>query len=431
MEPMTPTVETISLSKIVFDEGLYPRVDGHDPATVQVYARDIKEIEAAGKFISVNADGVLLDGRHRHLAYQKNADGKDIEVSVYRYAIKSPLESFRLACSLQDRGRALNDGDRVSSAKRLYALGDQLQKNIAATLGVSASTVSGWLSRTIKDEKAAKQAKAFSMWMGCATQQEIADAISVPQRTVSEWETEFSETSASEVSLKSSDFTPPIYNVWKTQTKSNTTSHFGNSEAQWVDNLLYLYTDPADIVLDPFAGGGSTIDVCKKRGRRYFVSDRKPIVERAHEIRSHDLTNGLPSVPRWKDVSLVYLDPPYWAQAAGQYSSDPTDLANMDLETFTTSLAGIIKEFAAKLRSSAREKPSHIAMILQPTQWRAPERQYTDHVADMIKAVKLPIDLRIQCPYESQQATPQMVDWAKANRKVLVLSREIVVWKVA
>ena len=156
------------------------------------------------------------------------------------------------------------------------------------------------------------------------------------------------------------------------------------------------------------------------------MSDRKPVVERETEIRAHDMTNGLPPLPRWKDVRLVYLDPPYWAQAAGEYSSDPTDLANMPLEQFTQTLASVINGFAKKLEGGAA-----IAMILQPTQWRAPEKQYTDHVADMIRAVKLPIDLRIQCPYESQQCTAQMVDWAKANRKVLVLSREIVVWRVA
>jgi hypothetical protein len=56
-----------------------------------------------------------------------------------------------------------------------------------------------------------------------------------------------------------------------------------------VDNLLYLYTKPFDIVLDPFAGGGSTIEVCKKRFRRKMFSDHKPIVERETEIRQYDL----------------------------------------------------------------------------------------------------------------------------------------------
>jgi hypothetical protein len=31
------------------------------------------------------------------------------------------------------------------------------------------------------------------------------------------------------------DFDPPIYNVWKQQTKSKGADHFGNSEVRWLD----------------------------------------------------------------------------------------------------------------------------------------------------------------------------------------------------
>lgn len=224
------------------------------------------------------------------------------------------------------------------------------------------------------------------------------------------------------------DFAPPIYNIWKQQTKTSGSSHFGNSEVRWLDSLLYLYTQPFDIILDPFAGGGSTIDLCKKRMRRYFVSDRLPIVEREHEIRQHDLiVDGkvaLPKPPQWQDVKLVYLDPPYWKQAEGKYSQDPTDLANMDLDDFTRLLAGIITGYAKKLTDA------YIALIIQPTQWKAPNRDFVDHIGDMLKAIKLPVDMRYSVPYESQQCTPQMVDWSKDNKRCLVLTREIVVWRV-
>jgi hypothetical protein len=33
------------------------------------------------------------------------------------------------------------------------------------------------------------------------------------------------------------DFTIPIYNVWKQQTKAEGSTHFGNSEIRWLDNL--------------------------------------------------------------------------------------------------------------------------------------------------------------------------------------------------
>jgi DNA-binding XRE family transcriptional regulator len=425
----------VRYDEIVFDEGLYPRVNGHDPEVVQTYARDMEQIEQAGKLISINAEGVLLDGRHRHLAYKKRADGAtDFEVSVYRYPITSKLESFRLACRLQDKGKALSNDDRQASAKRLYAFGDQAQKDIAAALGVSPATVSGWLSRTIKEEKERKKDQALAMWRACHTQEEIAEAVDVAGGTIPAWEKEFLETSEGEELRNWHGFEPPIYNIWKQQNKSNAVSHFGNSEPRWVENLLYLYTQPGGIVVDPFAGSGSTIDVCKKRGRRYYVSDRKPIVEREHEIRQHDLIDAdggiqMPSVPRWKDVDLVYLDPPYWKQAEGQYSQDPTDLGNMPIDAFNSALAGIINGFAKKLKNG---KPRYIAMIIQPTQWKSNEnKDCIDHVGDMLRVVKLPVHMRYSVPYESQQCSAQMVNWAKESRRCLVLTREIVVWEVA
>ena len=402
------------------------------PETVQIYARDMDQIEEAGRFISVNFDNILIDGRHRMLAYKKRADGKDdIEIRVFKYSVQSQLATLNLACALQDRGKSLSTDDRIHSAKRLYALGEQSQNEIAGRLGVSQSTVSQWLSRTLKEEKERKKEKAFALWLSCHTQEEIADAVDVPRKTIDDWTGDFGEKLVSDNSPFSPDFDPPIYNVWKQQSKSNKVDHFGNSEPRWLENLLYLYTNPADIVVDPFAGSGSTIDVCKKRNRRYWVADRKPIVEREHEIRTHDLVADtgvqMPLVPRWKDVKLVYLDPPYWVQAQGQYSKDPTDLANMPLEQFNETLAGVIHGFAKKLKNG---ESRYIALIIQPTQWKSPERQFVDHVGDMLRLVKLPVEMRFSVPYESQQCNAQMVEWAKANRKCLVLTRELVVWRV-
>lgn len=132
------------------------------------------------------------------------------------------------------------------------------------------------------------------MWLACYPTDEIAEATGASKADVSGVCSKMAglpnlnkvDQSAAE---HATDFTPPIYNIWKQQEKTNGSSHFGNSEVRWVDNLLYLYTTPFDVVLDPFAGGGSTIDICKKRFRRNMLSDRKPIVERETEIRQYDL----------------------------------------------------------------------------------------------------------------------------------------------
>lgn len=425
---MTPEMKTVRLSEVVFDEVIYPRHD-HDPALVQRYADCLDEIDACQKFISLAADMKLLDGKHRWLAYRKKYGDEDRDIQALVYPVTASHDQLRLAAKLNsEHGWQLTESDKESTAKSLYAYGCTYEE-IAATLSVSKAKVSDWLARVVKDNKDKRDRKIFDMWLACHTLEEIATACNCHKDTVSEvCRKEYLDTKSDKPEPQhATDFAIPIYNVWKLQEKTSAISHFGNSEVRWLDNLLYLYTEPFDVVIDPFAGGGSTIDVCKKRLRRYFVSDRKPIVEREQEIRRHDLvTNGIPKPPRWKDVRLVYLDPPYWRQAAGQYSDDAADLANMPLEQFTETLAGIINGFAAKLQNG---DPSYIALILSPTQWCAPERQFTDHIGDMLRLINLPVDMRFSAPYESQQCTAQMVEWAKANCKCLVLTREIVVWR--
>ena len=75
----------VRLSDIKFNESLYPRKE-HDPVLVQQYAEILSEIEGRGNFISVSKDLTILDGRHRQLAYLKNANGKqDKMITVYVY----------------------------------------------------------------------------------------------------------------------------------------------------------------------------------------------------------------------------------------------------------------------------------------------------------------------------------------------------------
>ena len=419
---------TIKVTEVIFRDDLYPRIET-SAVTVQKYAEDLDVLPP----IEVNQHNELIDGWHRWTAHKK-AKAEEIKAIVTQ--TKSEAEFLELAIERNAaHGLQLSINDKESMAIKIW-LGtpkDQqsaTEERLCKILSVGPKQVSRFLSRAKKEGKESDKKTAFAMWLACHTQDGIAEKIGVPQKTVDDWIKTFSDYGQMSDSAKTlashtdEKFEKPIYNIWKQQTKSEGSSHFGNSETRWVDNLLYLYTEPFDIVVDPFAGGGSTIDVCKKRFRRYYVSDRKPIVEREKEIRVHDLTDGLPKPPSWKDVKLVYLDPPYWKQAEGQYSDDPTDLANMRLDDFNKSLSGIINDFGKKLSNA------YIAMIIQPTQWKSPDRGFTDHVGDMLRMVKLPVEMRFSVPYESQQCNAQMVEWAKENKRCLVLTREIIVWRV-
>ena len=288
--------------------------------------------------------------------------------------------------------------------------------------------------KLMKDMKAERDRQIAELWLACYTEEEIAEKVGVDQATVNRTMEEPCKADTWQKCMIFSAYSdpswqPPLYDVWKVQNKSNTTSHFGNSEAQWLDNLLYMYTQPFDIVVDPFAGGGSTIDVCKQRLRRYWVSDRKPTRVRL-DIRQWDILNGPPPLhKRWGDVALLYLDPPYWKQAEGEYSQDAADLANMELGDFYSYLCNFVRDCAGRMHSGSR-----IAMLMQPTQWRSPNRQVIDHTIDIIKLLdsdSMHYVRRISCPYESQQCTAQQVEWAKENRDVLVITRELIVWQVA
>ena len=45
-----------------------------------------------------------------------------------------------------------------------------------------------------------------------------------------------------------SDFKAQIYSVWNFPKATNTVKHFGNIPPEIIDNLLYYYTDPFDVV---------------------------------------------------------------------------------------------------------------------------------------------------------------------------------------
>ncbi len=424
---------TLNTADVVYREDLYPRIKP-DPATIQRYAENIEVLPP----IEVNQHNILIDGFHRWTAHRK-AEAQTIKATVTTTASEAELYALAIERNAA-HGLQMNEADKRSSAIRLYGAGTGLDKNkIAAVLSVSIRSINSYLNDVDKQVRAERKQKVFDSWLACYSQDEIADSSSIAKATVNQI---IEECSVLEDLPKSNkvlaefsdpDFTAPYCNVWRFSKLNNNVAHFGNSEQTIVENLLYLYTEPFDIVVDPFAGGASTLDVCRKRLRRCWISDRKPIVERENEIRQHDLAgnDGAIIVPplnrRWSEVSLTYLDPPYWRQAAGKYSDDATDLANMPLEQFTDTLARIVKEI------SQRQSKGVIALLIQPTQWSADNRQYTDHVTDLLRAVgnkKLSLENRVSCPYQSEQYNAQQVEWAKANRKLLVLTRELIIWRI-
>jgi DNA modification methylase len=81
--------------------------------------------------------------------------------------------------------------------------------------------------------------------------------------------------------------------------------YVGATPSYVIWNLIQRYTKPNALVVDPFCGSGTTLDVAKDTGRRargFDISPYRPDIEKGDARK-------LPLEPN--SVDLVFMDPPY------------------------------------------------------------------------------------------------------------------------
>lgn len=390
---------------------LYPRFEV-DNRKVQEYSENVDLLPP----ILINQDNILIDGLHRLKAH-KQAELKEIECEVEKTTSDNEIYLRAIETNAK-HGLQLSMKDKQSLAVRLYDLKNR--ERLIKSLSIAERTFDNWVSKKSKQLKEEKEEKAILTYLHAElTQKEVAERIGVSEGEMSKILTncKFAEWK---------DFIPFLYNIWRINTITNDTLHFGQIPHEFIENLLYYYTEPFDIIYDPFAGGGVTIDVCKKWFRRYYVSDRKPIPAREEEIKQWDIKNGLPDA--LPSPQLVFLDPPYWKQAENKYSKDKEDLANMDLDKFYSSMENLFKNLKKKMKSG-----SYIALIIRSSKWKTTNWETEDHTFVLMKQLEKlgfkEVD-RISCPYSTEQFNAQQVNIAKEKKILLNLDRDLVVFKL-
>ncbi len=89
------------------------------------------------------------------------------------------------------------------------------------------------------------------------------------------------------------------------KTPKGNNKYAGVTPAFIIYNLVKRYTEPNDLVVDPMAGSGTTVDVCREEGRRCIAYD---IVPASPNVVSND-ARKIPLDD--KSVDLVFIDSPY------------------------------------------------------------------------------------------------------------------------
>lgn len=189
-------------------------------------------------------------------------------------------------------------------------------KDALAIMAGDAATIEKWSLPLTAEEREARNKAIFDHWLARETTVELAKKTQLGHQYISDV---IRVACASRRSNNTQTEQPPIYNVWN---YASCDPRFGQDypgriPGQAIVNLLLWLTDPFDVVVDPMAGGGTTIDVCRYLLRRYYCSDIDP---KRPEIKKWDIRKGYPRFPQKPD--FIILDPPYWRLKRDEYSGD-------------------------------------------------------------------------------------------------------------
>jgi ParB family transcriptional regulator, chromosome partitioning protein len=219
-----------------------------------------------------------------------------------------------------------------------------------------------------------------------------------------------------------SDFRPTPYDVWSFRhDRAFGVPHPGSIPPALVAQTLHYYTAPSALVVDPMAGGGTTLDVCQSMGRRCLAYDLHPS---RPEIRPHDIRLGFP--PEAAGCDLIFCDPPYHTMLARHYARD--GVASAPLSEWIGFLHALARQSFETLRPGG-----YFALLLAAqTEKDLPAGfGYLDHAflgyAAARRAGFLP-ERRISCPMDGAYL-PQHVRRARVEGRLLGQVRDLLVMR--
>ena len=249
-------------------------------ATSRVYGEGVLKIKKGDMLFLLNLDTDTLHGTFR----AKSAGAKDIVPNAWKGRYPYQVQ--------------------VSRNSKVYSL--KGAKKVLSAIGVSS-----W-----RDALGAEQTQLLSRY--------IENPAGVAPKVVKKKEEDATTTAADDKPRLESTtlWDYPRQSYGRTPKGSN--KYAGVTPAFVIYNMVKRYTEPGDLVLDPMAGSGTTIDVCREEGRRcmaYDISPTRPDIVQ-NDARRISLED--------ESVDMVFIDSPYGDNI--DYNDQPGNIGRISAE---------------------------------------------------------------------------------------------------
>lgn len=188
----------------------------------------------------------------------------------------------------------------------------------------------------------------------------------------------------------------------------------GRIPGQIVQNALYYYTTEGDFIIDPMAGGGTTLDVCtkcdevKRECLAFDINPPRP------DILKADATKPWPTD---KQADLVFIDPPYWSQKEDAYN-----MIGQPLTEFLTLIRLSLEQAKGNLK-----KTGILALLIAPMAIKTDYKDLPFLIYELAQRIDFQLKRRIHVPVGSQQVGPVVTKQCKDTRTMVAIARDLLI----
>jgi hypothetical protein len=449
---------TVPITAVKWDPSIYPR-SKWSTSDIDRYVDFLEAGETLPPLVLEEGTNRLLDGKHR-LEAHKRVGSENVPVRHDSIPDGVPAKLYSLSLSMRN-GLAPARADVKTVIRGVYETNPEFkQADIVHLLGVSKSWVSENTSDITAKRREERRAKALRLYALGWTQEEIAARLTVARTTITGDVKEFGDElldsghapeeialrlgwpiqlvlaqqldgQDDEARLKALGIKSQPYDVWQFPGCHDLMGdkHPGRIPGELVCHVLHFYTDPGDLVVDPMAGSGTTLDAALLMGRKARGYD----IDHRHEridVEEHNLDDGWPDTVA--KARLVFWDPPYYDKmdhgTIGDDGYIEGSISGLDPDDYLDWLTDRFGDLAKDA------KPGTLLAFLMSDWDPENAKRHGEHpgifiwdYADRLISTGWSLRRQIQCPLPTQQIHPDIVNKHRAARRLGRLGRYLLV----